>query len=119
MRRARIGPGGELVASGVLKEREPLVLADFENRSADSTLGPSLTEAFRVDLSQSPTMRVLDAAAVADGLRRMERANDGHLDGALARELAVRQGIKAVVSGQIDPVGRGFVLSASLVSAGD
>jgi tetratricopeptide (TPR) repeat protein len=64
-------------------------------------------------------MRVLDAAAVADALRRMERANDGHLDATLARELAVRQGIKAVVNGQIDPVGKGFVLSASLVTAGD
>jgi tetratricopeptide (TPR) repeat protein len=119
MRLLGIGPVGTLVASGVLKDREPLVLADFENRSADSTLGPSLTEAFRVDLSQSPTVRVLDAAGVADALRRMERASDGTLDVALARELAVRQGIKAVVSGQIDPVGKGFVLSAGLVNAGD
>ena len=50
MRLLGIGPVGTLVASGVLKDREPLVLADFENRTADSTLGPSLTEAFRVDL---------------------------------------------------------------------
>ncbi len=119
MRLLGIGPVGTLVASGVLKEREPLVLADFENRSADSTLGPSLTEAFRVDLSQSPTMRVLDAATVADALRRMERAGGATLPVALARELAVREGIKAVVGGQIDPVGKGYLLSVSLVNAAD
>jgi tetratricopeptide (TPR) repeat protein len=119
MRLLGIGPVGTLVASGVLKDREPLVLADFENRSADSTLGPSLTEAFRVDLSQSPTMRVLDAAGVADALRRMERTGGGPLPIAQARELAVRQGIKAVVGGQIDPVGKGYVISASLVTAAD
>ena len=118
MRLLGIGPVGTLVASGVLKDREPVVLADFENRSADSTLGPSLTEAFRVDLSQSPTVRVLDASAIADALRRMERGGLA-FPATLARELAEREGIKAVVTGQIDPVGKGYVLSASLVSAGD
>ena len=119
MRLLGIGPVGTLVASGVLKDREPLLLADFENRSADSTLGPSLTEAFRVDLSQSPTVRLLDASAIADALRRMERPGGATFPPTLARELAEREGIKAVVIGQIDPVGKGYVLSASLVSAGD
>jgi eukaryotic-like serine/threonine-protein kinase len=119
MRLLGIGPVGTLVASGVLKDREPLVLADFENRSADSTLGPSLTEAFRVDLSQSPTMRVLDAASVAEALQRMERPGGAPLPVALARELAVREGIKAVVGGQIDPVGKGYVLSVSLMNSAD
>jgi tetratricopeptide (TPR) repeat protein len=119
MRVLGIGPVGTLVASGVLKDREPLVLADFENRSADSTLGPSLTEAFRVDLSQSPTVRLLDASAVSDALQRMERPGGAALPVALARELAERQGIKGVVSGQIDPVGKGYVLSASLIASSD
>ena len=119
MRLLGIGPVGTLLASGVIKDREPLVLADFENRSADSTLGPSLTEAFRVDLSQSPTVRVLDASGVADALRRMERAGSAAFPATLARELAEREGIKAVVTGQIDPVGKGYVLSASLVGASD
>jgi eukaryotic-like serine/threonine-protein kinase len=119
MRMLGIGPVGTLVASGVLKDREPLVLADFENRSADSTLGPSLTEAFRVDLSQSPTVRLLDASAIADALQRMERSGGASFPTTLARELAVREGIKGIVTGQIDPVGKGYVLSASLIGASD
>ena len=119
MRVLGIGPVGTLVASGVLKNREPLLLADFENRTADTTLGPSLTEAMRVDLSQSPTVRLVDQQVVRDALQRMERQNAGALGPALAREVAERQGIKAVVTGQIDPVGSGYVLSASLISAGD
>ena len=119
MRLLGIGPVGTLVASGVLKNRETLILADFENRTTDSTLGPSLTEAFRVDLTQSPTVRLADAQTLAEALGRMQRKADAHLDAALAREVAVREGIKAVATGQIDPVGRGFVLSASLVSATD
>src|SRR5207245_7517475 len=38
---------------------------------------------------------------------------------ALARELAQREGAKAVVHGEIDPVGRSYVLSADLLSASD
>jgi tetratricopeptide (TPR) repeat protein len=119
MRLLGIGPVGTLVASGVLDDRELLLLADFENRSPDSTLGASLTEAFRVDLSQSPTLRLLDPQGVSDALRRMQRPTAVTLTPALAQEIAEREGVKAVVTGQIDPVGQGYVLSASLVAAAD
>src|SRR2546422_9001747 len=49
----------------------------------------------------------------------MGRAAGTPLDLAAARELAQREGAKAVVHGQIDRVGRGYVLSAELVSAAD
>src|SRR5207253_5242932 len=85
----------------------------------DSTLGPSLTEALRVDLSQSPVVRLLDGATVAQALGRMGRKSGTALDVALARELAQREGAEAVVHGEIDPVGRSYVLSADLLSAAD
>src|SRR5439155_781654 len=114
-----IGPVGTLVASGVLAHRDRLVLADFENHTPDSTLGASLTEALRVDLAQSPAVRLLDATTVSQALGRMGRNAAAPLDAAVARELAEREGAKAVVQGQIDPLGRGYVLSAELVSATD
>ena len=119
MRVLGIGPVGTLVASGVLAQRDRLVLADFENRSADSTLGPSLTEALRVDLAQSGVIRLLDPAAVAQALGRMGRTPGTPLQLGVARELAQREGAKAVVHGQIDPLGRSYVVSAELVSAAD
>jgi tetratricopeptide (TPR) repeat protein len=119
MRLLGIGSVGTLVAKGALKAREPILLADFENRSPDTTLGPTLTEAFRVDLSQSPTVKLLDPQQVADGLKRMQRAAGTPVIAAVARELAQRSGAKAIVTGQIDPVGTGYVLSASVVSAAD
>jgi tetratricopeptide (TPR) repeat protein len=119
MRVLGIGPVGTLVASGALAERDRVILADFENRTADSTLGGSLTEALRVDLSQSPTVRLMDVADVADALVRMQRPQDTRVTPEVARELAERSGVKALVIGQVDPVGTGYVLSASLLSAAD
>ena len=119
MRLLGIGPVGTLVASGVLAQRDGLVLADFENRTTDSTLGPSLTEALRVDLAQSRVIRLLDGSTVTQALVRMGRKPGTALDADLARDLAQREGAKAVVRGQIDPLGRGYVISAELVSAAD
>ena len=119
MRVLGIGPVGTLVASGALAERDRLVLAEFENRTADSTLAGSLTEALRVDLSQSPTVRLVDAADVADVLARMQRPPDTRVTFEVAREVAERSGVKGIVTGQVDPVGTGYVLSASVLSAAD
>jgi len=119
MRALGIGPMGTLVSSGAITQRQPIILADFTNRSADSTLGPTLTEAFRVDLSQSPVVRLADMRTIATGLRRMERSPRDALTPMLARELAEREGVKAVITGEINPVGKGYVLSASVVSPAD
>ncbi|HET8625406.1 MAG TPA: protein kinase, partial [Gemmatimonadales bacterium] len=117
MRLLGIGPVGTLVASGVLDKRDAILLADFENRTADTTLASSVTEAFRVDLAQSPTVRLLDPQGVRDALQRMERPGSVTITPGLAREVAEREGVKAVITGQIDPVGKGYVLSANVVSA--
>ncbi len=119
MRALGIGPVGTLLASGALKERQKVMLAEFVNRSADTTLGPTLTEAFRVDLAQSPTVKLIDAKAVSAALARMQRDPAARLNTDLAREVAEREGVTAVVTGQIDPVDRGYLLSASVISAAD
>jgi tetratricopeptide (TPR) repeat protein len=54
---------------------------------------------------------------VSLALVRMERAPTGSLDLGLAREVAVREGARAVIAGEINTAGSGFILSARVVSA--
>jgi tetratricopeptide (TPR) repeat protein/tRNA A-37 threonylcarbamoyl transferase component Bud32 len=117
MRLLGIGPVGTLVASGVLEKRERIVLAQFANRTTDTTLGETVTELFRIDLAQSPTVTVLEPAQVAQVLARMERDPGSPITPDLAQEVAQRRGLKAVVTGEILPVGTGYVVSSTLVSA--
>ncbi len=119
MRVFGVGSVGTLMATGALESRSPLVLADFVNRTDDSTLAPSVTDAFRVDLSQSPVIRLLDASAVSQALTRMGKPSGTPLDEATAREIAQREGAKAVITGEIGPVGKGFVLSTRIVATAD
>jgi tetratricopeptide (TPR) repeat protein len=119
MRLLGIGSLGTLVAKGALKAREPILLAEFESRAADTTLGATLTEAFRVDLSQSPIVALLDQSQIAQALERMQRPAGTVVGAAVAREVAQRTGAKAIVTGEIAPLGTGYVLSASVISAAD
>jgi tetratricopeptide (TPR) repeat protein len=119
MRAFGIGPVGSLVAAGLIDERDRIILADFRNNSSDPLLGQAATEAFRIDFSQSRIVTVVDPAYVSQVLALMQRDLEGPLTTDLAREVAIREGIKAIVSGDITPVGGKYVLSAELVSAGD
>ncbi len=112
-----IGPAATLVARGVIDERQPILLADFE--STDSLLARAATEAFRVDLSQSSVVRLVEPAFLAGALERMGRSPGGAIDEDLATEVAVREGIQAVIAGEIVRAGGGYVLSARVISPAD
>jgi len=117
LRALGIGPVRTLLAAGALQPRERLLLADFQNRTRDTLVGSLITEAMRIDLAQSPVINLMPPAGVVEVLARMQRPSSSRLDAALAREVALREGIKAVVTGEVASVGPQYVLSAQLVSA--
>lgn len=117
LRAAGIGPAGTLIAKGALEDRALVILADFE--AEDPALGEAATEALRVDLSQSGTIRLAEPAAIADALERMGRDESETLTGDLAAEIAVREGAAAVIRGEINRAGAGHLFSARIVSAAD
>jgi tetratricopeptide (TPR) repeat protein len=117
MRLLGIGPVGTLMAKGLLEEQDRIVLADFENLTPDSLTGRVVTEAFRTVLSQSQAVRLAERDYLGAVLKRMARDPDQPLTYDLAREVAIREGLKAVVAGQVGSLGQGYVLSVRLVAA--
>jgi tetratricopeptide (TPR) repeat protein len=119
LRMLGVGPFATLVSAGVLNERDPLLVAEFTNRTSDSTLGTSITEALRIDLTQSRAVRLVGPDAVARTLELMQRDPAMPLTEQLAREVSTRLGAKGVVAGEVAPLAGGYVLSVRLVSAAD
>jgi len=117
MRAFGIGLAGSLIASGAITERERIILADFENRTADSEHGPTVTELLRIGLSQSRAVSIVDPAQVGRILVLMQRDLSEGLDASTAMEAAQREGINAVVTGEVVAVGSGFSIAVRLVSA--
>ena len=114
MRSAGVGPFGSLLASGKLANNKILV-GDFRSAS-DSALGSVVTEAVRADLAQSSALLLMSPNEVAAQLRAMQRPG-ARLDTAAAREVAIRAGAPAFVTGELVPLGAGFVVNVRLVGS--
>ena len=117
LRALGIGPAGSLLARGSFTAREPVIIADFAVQHTDTALGAVASDAVRSALSQSSLISLVPAPQVAAALRRMARPPTTRLDLATAREMAQREGVKAVVDGQVTGVGTGYIVSLRLVSA--
>jgi tetratricopeptide (TPR) repeat protein len=116
LRALGIGPAATLFASGRMEKNEKLLVADFTSAAADSTLSPVVTDAFRTALAQSRSVSVIEPNEMQAVLRRMQRPASTKVDFPTAREIATREGIKAVVVGEIIAIGNKYALSARLVS---
>ena len=119
LRALGVGAAASLVSSGALEKSDQLVLADFRNATADTLLGGVVTEALRIDLLKSNAFRIADASVIQAALARMQQPTNSPLNGQLARELAQRENLPAVIAGEIGSVGNGYVLSAQVVKADD
>ena len=115
LRAAGVGPFGSLLASGALQQNEKLLVADFGG-SADSTIGLAVTEAFRTALGQSRSVSLMQPNDVRAVLQRMRRPDNTPIDFNVAREIASREGIRAVVTGQITELGGNYSISVLLSS---
>ena len=112
-----IGPAGSLLAAGKLSQSDKVVVAAFDAPAADSSLGATIAEAVRTNLSQSRVVHVVQTSAVVAALEQMKRPDTARVDLATAREIAQRIGAKAVVGGSITRAGGGYIVTARLVTA--
>jgi eukaryotic-like serine/threonine-protein kinase len=112
-----IGPAASLLAAGVITEAERVVITDFESVGGDTTLARLVTEAFRVDFARSTLVRPVDPTAVREVLRLMGRTDLPRLDAELGREIALRDGVHLVITGEITSAAGTHVLTARLMSA--
>jgi tetratricopeptide (TPR) repeat protein len=118
MRVMGIGTVGTLVAKGVLEERDGVVLADFSS-TADPGLGIVVSEALRIDLMQTTIFRIVDPAYVRDALQRMHHDAADGLPTPVALQLAQREGLKAVLTGDISTLGGSYIVTARLLNPAD
>ena len=117
LRALGIGPEGSLLAAGKLSASDKVLVAAFDAPGADSSLGSTIAEAVRTNLSQSQAVRVMRTSAVVAALEQMNRPDTARVDFTTAREIAQRTGAKAVVAGSVVPAGTGYIVTARLIAA--
>src|SRR6266849_761444 len=100
-----------------LTDNDTILLADFVNTTGDPVFDGTLKQALAVHLGQSPFLDIFSEDRVRDALRFMERPPDERVTRDVAREICVRQGIKAMLLGSISGMGSHYVISLEAVNA--
>jgi tetratricopeptide (TPR) repeat protein len=100
-----------------LTAQDTIVIADFENTTNEPVFDGALKVALAVALEQSPFLRVFPDDRAHDTLRLMERSPDERITRTLARDIARREQLKALISGSIASLGRNYVIALEAVNA--
>ena len=93
------------------------MIADFENTTDEPVFDGALKVALAVALEQSPFLKVFPDDRARDTLRLMERSPDERITKTLARDIARREQLKALISGSIASLGRNYVIALEAVNA--
>lgn len=96
-------------------QRDWVVVADLRNLTGQSVLDDSLEQAFRISLEQSRYVNVLSDLKARDTLARMQLKPDTILDRAIASEIALRDGARAVILPTVAEVGGKVRVSAEII----
>jgi DNA-binding winged helix-turn-helix (wHTH) protein/tetratricopeptide (TPR) repeat protein len=94
-----------------LTRRDTVVLADFVNGTNELVFDGTLKQALASDLQQSPFLNIYSQASFQQALAYMRHSRDESVSPAVAREVCERNGIKALIAGEISRIGEQYVLT--------
>lgn len=100
-----------------LSAKDSILLADFVNTTGDSVFDGTLKQALAVQLEQSPYLNLLPESRIREALRFMGRQPDERITNEIAREICLREGVKAMLTGSIASLGTQYVITLSAVNA--
>ena len=105
------------VRAGSLTEQDTIVLADFDNTTGEPVFDGALKVALAVALEQSPFIKVFPDDRARETLRLMQRPPDARVTRTLARDIARREQLKALIAGSIASLGRNYVVTLEAINA--
>ncbi len=102
-----------------LSARDTVVVSEFDNRTGDAIFDGALTDAFSVQLRQSPFVNILPEQQLTATLRLMQRDVATPVTAEIAREVCQRNGGKATLGGRIARLGAKYVLTLQAARCAD
>ena len=94
-----------------LTDKDHILLADFVNTTDDPVFEETLKQALAAQLRQSPFLDILSEDRVRYALKLMDKSPDEPVTPEIARQICIRQGIKAMLVGRISTVGSQYLIT--------
>jgi class 3 adenylate cyclase/tetratricopeptide (TPR) repeat protein len=106
------------VASGASSlAKDSIILADFENKTGEPVFDTTLTQAFTIQLEQSPVLNLVSQQHIRQSMQYLGKSQDDPITPAIAREIGEREGIKAYLTGSIAKLGNTYVITVTAQNA--
>ncbi len=104
-----------------LTDKDSIVLADFDNKTGDPVFDDTLKQGLAVQLEQSPFLDLVSDRKVNATLKLMGRPEGDRLTPEMTREVCLRTGSEAMLTGSIAGLGSQYVVGLKAVncSTGD
>jgi len=99
-----------------LTNKDTIVLGDFENGTGDSVFDGTLRQGLSVQLEQSPFLELVSERRVNEMLKLMGRPTGNRLTPEVTREVCIRAGSKAMLTGSIAALGSQYVIGLKAMS---
>jgi len=99
-----------------LTEKDTIVLSDFENKTGDNVFDDTLKQGLSVQLEQSPFFDQVSEDKVNQTLKLMGRPASDRLTPEVTREVCLRTGSKAMLTGSIAGLGSQYVVGLKAVN---
>ena len=100
-----------------LTEKDSILVTDFANSTGDAVFDGTLRKALIVDLQQSPYLNVVPDQKLRETLQLMGRPPEERINTTVGREVCLRDGIKAMLTGSINSLGGEYVVSLEAINA--
>ena len=91
--------------------KDAIIVADFVNKTGDPVFDSTLNQALRVQLQQSPVLDIISQQHLRQSLQYLGRKEDENITPQIAREIGEREGVKAILTGSIAPLGKAYVIN--------
>jgi tetratricopeptide (TPR) repeat protein/class 3 adenylate cyclase len=99
-----------------LAPKDSIILSGINNETGDPVFDSILTEAFAIQLEQSPVLNLVSQQHLRQSMHYLGKSPDAPLTPDLAREMGERQGVKAILSGSIVKLGSTYIISLTAVN---
>lgn len=99
-----------------LTERDYVMVSDFKNLTNESIFDYSISEAMSVALRQSSKFKIFPKHRVIKTLSLMKLPIDQKIDLGTSLNVAIREGIPFIVSGEVNKNNNNYIISSSIIN---
>jgi hypothetical protein len=106
-------------AAAELSQQDTIVLANFDNKTAEIGLDDAMTQALTMELSQSPFLNVLSDRKAREALGLVGQPTNGKITLELGQAICTHTASKAVVAGEISNASGNYLIGLTARACGN